>query len=175
MRRTLAIAVVVVGCTTASGDDVETARRPSDDASADAAERDSSSIFPVEDTAPVEEDASAAIDTGAAMDTAVVEDTTSTLTVTVDTLECRTIICPLTHPYVVGCNVTMGGASSIACAANVTTGRTIVFKEGQSCGDISVRGTVTCSTAAGSGLTRETCVMNKPTPLYVSTLSACPT
>lgn len=129
-------------------------------------------------------------DTGSVVDSATIEDTSSdtgsteseppevgpmTTTLTIDTSECKAITCPSSHPYVVGCKVNVGGASNQLCIVHVAGSTTVTFKEGQSCGAETVKGTVTCSTAMGTGLDTTNCTSNKTKPLYITAIGMCPT
>jgi hypothetical protein len=168
--------IVCLGCANGGGDDSEAPRRTSDAATDSASAGGDASIFAVEDTtAPAEDTEPAPAEDTEPVDTGELDTAPPTTTLTVDTIECRTITCPSTHPYVIGCSITMSGASSIGCAVHITGGTTLSFKEGQSCGDTTVRGTVMCSSVPGTGLNAANCFMNKGTKLYVSTISSCPT
>ena len=180
-RFLLVACITLAGCATGDGEEGST---PAKDAAATDAVGDSRSIFAVDDTATSPEPEPGPDDTGAspaedstapAPDTRPVDTGPATLAITIDGIECRVITCPSTHPYVVGCSISMSGLSTQGCAVHVPGGSTVLFKEGQSCGDIAVKGTVVCSTAPGMGLNKTNCPTDKSTQLYVTTIGACPT
>lgn len=98
----------------------------------------------------------------------------TTITLTIDGTECKSITCPAGFPYVVGCAVSLSGSSNQVCIVHVAGSPTVIFKEGQACGSTSVRGTVTCSTDPGAPLDTSNCRVNKTKPLYITSLGACP-
>jgi hypothetical protein len=88
--------------------------------------------------------------------------------------DCVTIECPADAPYPVACEIEFQGEDARGCVAN-TLGESVIFlKEGNDCGIGSVRGSLTCSTAPGSGLNAETCPMNKMIAFYPETGDQCP-
>lgn len=139
---------------------------PRSDAAVDSAAQGEVSIFPVED---------AFADYGVE-DVFVPEPEVGakTIDLTIDGIECKTITCPASFPFVVGCSISMNGSSSQACIVHQSGGSSVIFKEGQGCGSVYVKGTVTCSSEPGPPLDATTCRVNKGKPLYITSLSMCP-
>ena len=166
LRGLVIFAVFLAGCVTGGGVSEAT---PADAAAAtDASDASVSeaSIFPVEDAWAdygVEEVAVPEVATGA-----------TTIVLTIDGTECKSITCPAEFPYVVGCDLSFGGSSSQVCIVHQGDSSTVLFKEGQSCGSASVRGTVTCGTTPGAALDAGNCKVNKSKPLYIPSLAFCP-
>jgi hypothetical protein len=163
-------------CATA-GDDFEAqpGRKPdaaASETSIDAA-ADSAAIFPTEDSSAEMETST---DTGmVAADTAPADTGPMTTTLAIDTTECKAIACPASHPYIVGCKVVVGGDSGQVCIVATAASMSVTFKEGQSCGGETVKGSITCSTAMGTGLDATNCTTNKTKPLYIASIGSCPT
>jgi hypothetical protein len=177
MARVIVICALI-GCATA-GDDFEAQPGRRVDASvndstnldtsfaADTAVVDSAIAETTADTTPM-------VDSATMMEVAM-ETGPMTTTLAIDTTECKAIACPASHPYVVGCKVTVGGDSSQLCIVYTAGSTSVTFKEGQSCGGETVKGSITCSTEPGTALTTTNCTSNKTKPLYITTIGACPT
>ncbi len=166
MHRWLSLLLVGVGCATGAEDsDTPT---PKSDGGADTLVEDTTVASG--DSAPLD----TSVDTGPIFEVESPDADPVTTTLSLDTTECKSIACPASHPYVVGCSVVVGGSSSQLCVVHVAGSTTVTFKEGQSCGGESVKGTITCSTAMGAGLNATNCTSNKPKPLYITAIGACP-
>lgn len=89
--------------------------------------------------------------------------------------DCLTVTCPKEAPYPIGCDVKFTGGDDRGCVAYKPGASTVFFKEGNICSAGYLEGTMKCSCKPGTGLNATNCPINKPTKIYVTSSSACPT
>ena len=88
--------------------------------------------------------------------------------------DCVWAKCPSNAPYIVGCNITMGGKDCRGCVANSSGSSKVYFQEGNDCGSGSVKGQLYCSSKPGSKLNSSNCPINKKYKYYESDPDDCP-
>jgi hypothetical protein len=88
--------------------------------------------------------------------------------------DCVWASCPSSAPYVVGCNITMGGKDCRGCVAHSSGSNKVYFQEGNDCGSGKVTGQLYCSSKPGSKLDSGNCPINKKYKYYESDPGDCP-
>ncbi len=148
---------------------------PTSDAVADTRSDGSTDTAAPGDTGSAKDTGATATDAGAtATDTGATDTGPSIVDQTVNLTECAAYTCPLSHPYIAGCTLSVGGGSSQFCIIYSSSQPTLInFKEGQNCGSETVSGTIRCSDQPTTGPNASNCTSNK-SELFITTISACP-
>ena len=95
--------------------------------------------------------------------------------VTIDKVkDCSELACPAATPHLVGCVLDLGGDDARGCVARTNDPSRIFVKEGNDCGEGSIKGKLVCSTQARSvTLDSTTCPMNKREARYAASSEEC--